>query len=721
MCDGTKTADKLAELNEISLFSHERAEQRFCPQTVPGYDGQYIVLVNGASDSSFTIDSVSMSSVIFPRETSQSEGMVNYRTMMTDGEMTVKENFGVNFFNIIASGLKAFGTDPNGACYMLKTIFVGHTHNGTVDYITNIRPQLFMIYDINANIDVTGAEYTISMVGVTNGATRMQHFSSVMDGFTFKIPKNSNLLTTFNKLEKDVNNYYDSQYSEAEDYYNCVMTGEETGNNLKFSERFTKVKYTFNLDKEYQTKLAGTSDIMKNQETGEHDPVITSPNEAPSIESVIDRIMRSSKELIESDLTSEESDIINNRNQNPSLTKDQLQKLQKSTKDRAVKRMYKITSTVETSPNEYTVRYDIHRAETALKTKDQLKTFVPTGPTGQQAGLEFDYIFTGRNIDILDMDIKMQMGLAFFQTLLVSPSYPTSATGLLQDYNKYATISDGLGTPEGPGDQLEESKTTCLTPPKDRKVKPPFFLGTKVKDPRLRGVKNPAQATSYESMLARHAAYENIETKLVIRGNPQLLEDTNITNERSLANGFQPFNKPKDVNSVIVGAEDTTDHDERVLCPDIHKIPAYVKVNIMMPSSYPGVEDPTNEGDFASPFWYQNWYYMIMIDHKFEGGEFTQELLLHSIPVDTNENVNTDKDKLTACAAASYTSVKRDNCKKNIQKKIDEVKNKQQQQELKDNIQTQQNNAGNKSEEQTRIDELTNKLNQCVEKYKPSA
>jgi len=72
------------------------------------------------------------------------------------------------------------------------------------------------------------------------------------------------------------------------------------------------------------------------------------------------------------------------------------------------------------------------------------------------------------------------------------------------------------------------------------------------------------------------------------------------------------------------------------LSTDWSSVPGYCKINIMMPAR-PGT------GLVYETFWYEGYYRIQSIEHRFKGGEFTQELLLFSMPVTTEFRDNTAK------------------------------------------------------------------------------
>lgn len=586
-CDGTESAEALAYETELTIFDHERAGQRFAPQS--NSKGNYVTLINGMSDASLTIESVKWSSVIFPTNTSGGESYTGFRTMSVDGEMVIQEPFGVNFFNILNETLKSLKVDANGLIFVLKTIFVGHRHDNQSEYITNIRPLMFMMYDINASLDVTGATYNMSFVGVSNGAAKLPQTSSVGDGFNFQIKK-PKIKDALEDLAVELNEYYVRQQEKFATDATC------NGLDWKFEDYFRKVTYEIVVDEVYANYDVGNDELISKATKGENDVVIGS-GDTTSIESLIDAIVMSSQQVI-----------------NESKDDD----------DKKRKRyIHRITSTLNTNPEEYKVIYHVQRQEAAVIPADQMMSYqLPD----RNQGITFDYIFTGKNVDIKDFDLKMNMGLTFFQTLAAETSAPSSI-------KSYKDQSSGVKV-HGTGTLTTDDKSISdFAPDNASRIKRPFFLGMSLKNSGIRNRRSAGAASSYTSLLMRHAAYENIEAKMVIHGNPQLLEET-----CPLPSDLDPVKVPN--AQVIVPADTLAGSELRNVWPALHKFPGYVKVNVKMPSSF--INDPNSENpypsDYAVPFWYQGWYNLLSITHDFNGGEFTQELEMYSLPTDAGQS-----------------------------------------------------------------------------------
>lgn len=602
VCDGTETAESLAN-NEEQLSQYFRnatedaAIDRFQTLDAPN-GGQYVVLINGVSDALFSIKSAKWQSIVMPTQSSKT-GISHQTTMAVDGELVIQEALGVNFLNEVTRSIRRLGTDVNGVAFMLKTIFVGITDEGREDYISNVKPLLFFLTDINAIFDATGAQYTITFVGMTNGAGHLKQFTSLVDKFKFRLQSDDTLLTAMQRLEERINERYEKQKQELS------RTFERCNIDVKIEDQFFDVKYEIELDEFYHDFQAGTATLPSNQETNRNDSVISLETDSMNITSLLDRVMRSSQDVID----------------------------QKEKSANGKQTFHKITTALQTrSPNvnqdapSFVVKYYIRPFESAIITEEQASdpTFRPVTDAEVEekgTGIEFDYIFTGKNIDVLDFDLKLQFGMTFFQTLLAQPSLPLNPTNTLT-YQVPEQKARGTGQFKGPGEQIEGEVT-----------KRPLFLGMQPSTSLLRNARNPGAQMSYASLLARHAALENIEASLKIRGNPQLLGDTTqLPNELEVAlndNLIQP---------TIPGNEEVRlepDEEPNPINNRYHQFPTYIKVNVFMPNINSINSDASiYNNDYAQNFWYKGWYFLHSVTHEFDNGNFTQELKMFSLPTD---------------------------------------------------------------------------------------
>jgi hypothetical protein len=583
VCDGTETAEALTTQNEITAFDHTPGEEKFLPKEAEN-GGKYTVLINSMTDTVYTIKRASWTSVLVPNE-STVDGLSHFRTMAVDGELVIEEPLGVNFLNTLHESSQQLGVDPNGLCFILKTIFVGIRDDGTTEAITNVRPLMFFAYDIGAMFDVTGAEYIFSFVGMVNGAARLPHPSAISHGFTYNLDPGMSLRDAIAGLSRALNHHY----ARRKEALIKEIAAKGLDDQINIDEDFTEVKYTIELDGAYDDSyLVGSGSLAPSQNRGNGDSIVASGT-AASIERLIDEIFKTSQQV--------------NDDANP----------QEETQD---KYTHKITSTLKTGPDYYEVCYYVHRHKQAIIPVQKFLEFKPPEIDGKSQGIEFDYIFTGKNIDILSFDIKMQMGMTFFQTLAVSNSLPSTPSEIIDQRSTERTCAGAGSATKRPGDIGTGQ------------IKKPLFLGMLALGNMVRNTRTPEASVSYNALLARHAAYENIEARMTIRGNIQLLEETT--------------QQPSDIRIETPSSPQQIEASGYVsphIMAATHRVPGYVKVNVYMPTASmpPSPEGSMYDYDYAQNFWYPGWYFLYSITHTFSEGEFTQDLEMFSLPTDAGQ------------------------------------------------------------------------------------
>lgn len=622
MCDSTKTAEALAKREDITLFDEENivSEERFSIASVPEQpDLQYIVLLNTAQSAIFTIPQVSWETMTTPVPDDES-GEEQFRGTAVQGEMTIEEPQGARFMNVLAQASRDLGVDPMGITYLLKTIFFGHRDDGTSAKITNVKPLLFTLVDLSSSFDITGATYNVQFVGNVNGTSKLPQTSSVGRGFSFTIDKGSTLEQAIDKLQTRLNERYEQFKDTIQNDFICDDI------DLDVDEDFANVRYVINLDESYRNYKAGTASKEQQEDSGDDDVVIVQKGNAQSIENLIEAVMDSSEQVLEESEDPNEGD----SDEEGSNTKAQY-KIETS-----FELTDEIAIPVSDQPGgntgfrvekleepEYVVTYNIHRYELQFEqdVADQAEDVNSSGflsfepPDGHK--FELDYIFTGRNTSILDFQMKMEQGLAFFYTLASENNVLSGGQVRAGAESSNSTANDSSRQSQSEG------------------VKRPLFLGHTLNDPYIRNQALPSQVQSFRDQMNRWAGISSLGIKMTIRGNPQLLSDA-----VPLPSDIRIMNNDED------GAEDlrilTTDEALSIEDEDAEpnhiikrpwKHPAFVKVNIAFPSP---------DSDTFEPFWYRGWYYIVRVDQQFDRGEFKQELEMFSLPADVFDTSSLD-------------------------------------------------------------------------------
>jgi hypothetical protein len=243
----------------------------------------------------------------------------------------------------------------------------------------------------------------------------------------------------------------------------------------------------------------------------------------------------------------------------------------------------KITSTIKTSDESdiFKVEYKISRSKVFQASSKSLSSQEQDMTFQERSVLEFDYSYTGQNVDVLEFDMKMEMGLAFFQTIVASANIPTTPN----------TMAGGNGTTAVNSSTQQGRRYLKNTP-----IMPPY---TSVDASTAHSI-NPQQHANYKQALAKHAFLESIGVKIKTVGNPNILDKVIITSSEDF---------------------DGT---------DLYTTPSLVKVNVRMP-----VKNPHAGQDYSEPFWYDGLYRIIEVRNIFASdGTFQQELEMYAISDD---------------------------------------------------------------------------------------
>lgn len=590
-------------LSKVPLTGEYYAD-KYSPRSIG--TGRYITLIDGSEDADFVIQAAKWATVFIP-DTETFEGESYASTMELDGELTIYEPNGVNFLNVLSQQVcDCLHTDPNGIVFLLKTIFVGHTDSGTTETITTVRPLHFMMIDISADIDQSGALYTVSFVGNENGAGKLQSVTAVANEVNVCITKNMSLEDAMTAYATALNTQYTKKMEEVakdlqippedikQQYRLCVY-------NIELDVTTDENKKTVGDRYDDSYVITNMENIRTHNKDG--DPVITTGS-STGIEEMIDRIMMSCEQVI----------IDGTPENDPNDTKKVFPR-----------KAYKIVSQVESDADVFTITYRIVKITAPISDGNAIVAGGDLNPDHDSQVMQFDYIFTGKNTDILDFKINMNMGMAFFQTMQTSNNVSDQESEVKPE----AQLDKIL---KGKGDvnvAKSGASSGCNDPGNTRtgRYLTPLFLGSQVKSAIARNNKKPMSSASFRELMNRWASYENLEATMVIRGTVELLD--------------QVLSKPSDrapadlnVNSTVgeinkAGRHQFIDKDDEFGIREQQSIVAYapnfIKLNIQMPATndmYPQYTD----------FWYQGFFMLLSVNNVFDRGVYTQELEMFSIP-----------------------------------------------------------------------------------------
>jgi SLT domain-containing protein len=584
ICKSTEVAEALSTSTSLDVWQHSVStiSDQFGLDGlgVKSIDtGEYCILINGSTDASFSITRASVISVTNGSAAKND----NNTSIAIEGSIDISEPRGVLFLDRVVSCCVQMGIDSSSAIWCLKTFFVGYTDTDTVEYITDVKPILFLALDVTGSFTEQGGLYNINFVSISHGSARLPPYSKSGAAVNFKV--GADLTATFANLTDVVQKNYDK-------YYKCAYDTVGPGS---IQDSLRSVKYKVEAVPPYDSAEYKVEDQLPQAKSSGNPcngPATTRIDANSSIESGIHSIMAMC-EKAKSEKSREDSN---------HLMYD-----------------YKIHSTLESKDDgkgglDYTAIYRVkrHEVHTSVSIFDVIAGNSPNTSAEntsilQQNIIEFDYLYTGHNLDILEFDMKLSAGLAYLNIATAVNSYNTAL-----------------------GDQPNVIHTVSNRSLKNQSIRQgsqirniPVTFGNIIKNPVNRNSKDGNTTTQSAYTMSKHASLEVSEVSVKIIGNPRLLSNIskNTTPSQVQKNTIDKSEQPDDIMA------------------GWGSIPSIAKINIKMPrhnddsTLFTGSSPGSNStGDYAVDFWFNGYYYIMQIEHIFDGGEFTQVLNLLGIP-----------------------------------------------------------------------------------------
>lgn len=550
LCSSTSVAESIGNAKtDISDLQHPPGD-RYKIRSGPG--GQYVTLVDGTADAHLNITKSTWKTIITPEKQS-SDGVLVARGPSVTGIVDIHEPNGASFLEVVSNASNAMNVSMTVAIYAIKTIFIGHSHNKSKPpvYVTNISPFTGTARDISAIYDSTGAKYRIQMVGTVGGSRKLPQ--QVFSGKGMGIKQGQTLKAAMAELEKLANAAYDDNiqaYNDAQ-----IEAGEESA--------------TIPVPQKYEIivgdELDSESVVMGDNEQPSiwnlyKDPILNlSPNEGDSVITAIDTVLKSSSRLMDS------------------------QKAENPGEPLEIRNTYSITDTQVLENG-----VSIHKFHIG---KREVVTTPPGTNTGNvAASLTFEYLFTGKNVDIIEWDMKLTNGVSLLNQLGTTNTIPDTAAALKGSKTE-AVIGD-TGAQSSGGTEIGPSQLLPGAP----------LVGN------YTNARYPVTTANFYNLLSKQAGIDSSASTVTIHGNVTLLGEM-ATN-------------PSDVGKLKNTA---TSLGPAINGDWINKVTT-VRLNVKIPKN----PDDLTEG-FRS-FWFRGLYRLVAIEHFFKDGRFTQELTLYTIP-----------------------------------------------------------------------------------------
>ena len=242
-----------------------------------------------------------------------------------------------------------------------------------------------------------------------------------------------------------------------------------------------------------------------------------------------------------------------------------------------------------------------------------------------EIGYVYDYIFSGKNSDIMHFDMKLIHG-----ALMLNRNINRSSS----DGQKPASATDPVNG-KAPADSDQKNPSV-----NDINTYSPVYTSTMSTDNQkgntaVQSDTKMSETQIFMQALSQFAALSSIDTSVTIRGNPDLMDSIIPTIYPHDNAAYEQ--KMKQINDearkVFEGAAGSKTIKDYKL-----NFPLLVKINIYSKSKDSTPENPK----YDVPFWYTGWYMGTKIENIFSGGSFIQKLYLTAMDVSSGSKVATN-------------------------------------------------------------------------------
>lgn len=638
---------------------------------VPGASSSAFLVLDSRRTSNFSIREFNYTTA--PGVGTASQTHIYVGTL----NMVIVDPDGINFINylryLVDEKLKS---DFFGIHFVLKTIFVGHTFDDKTEVVTTSAIPL-MMHDLEFDVSYKEGIYNIKFVPLMqNVATMVKQYATVSNARSIQA-EDGKLGTIIKSFENRLNESYRDWYQKCNIAIKKAGDADEkpvgkTGRLVQVMITIPKEWESFSVDANFdQTiernfaaeKKKREDEAKKKQDDADQEREKQISDAVKAGESIDKAKSRIKRQIISFNPVMTVYDILADIFK---LCPDVNRLAAKQAVEDNKVKLFKTLSSITSNEEVIVVHFDCVEFEVPNVTLDKDKSsnfdkWFTTTSSGERMplnSLTFDYIFSGKNTDILDFSLKMQMG----QLLLMNNSTKMGTTSH-RLVNNQKSQADSPETLEKKNTVFVRENDPITFPAQTNDQRTNFaFMPEKVNVDAQR--QNQKARTEWLSAVAFMHGSSSLNVKMNIRGNPNLLnkyvvdtiqehvipeniklidllsdekkfrENSVLGNDQAWMDKKQKYREALDkyfADNVIAAFKEQNPDESDINGPKAHTYPFFIKVNVFAPNTLDfGSTTRTLDGTTGAytKFWYDGWYMVFQIDSKFSDGLFTQELTI---------------------------------------------------------------------------------------------
>lgn len=629
--------------------------ERYTAQTFNGKH-KYVLLANTATDANVIINDVVINNLLGGSALG-SDPFAPSSIFMDELKMTITESFGSRFVEYFLRGCTSLNINQGQAILLFKTIFVGHRSNGEIEVITKYNALPFMIVDMSFNFSHSGTTYHINGVSLDNGFASLPMNSSVRDINTIstKTGTYKEFIEAFNDMlakHRDADQAKDPN-KKLPHRKIVIATGENSKEALAeapgLAKPYSDSDYTIQIQDSWKSDNPNGGTVSFSTLNTIHDILHHVNGMCPKMKKEMEPTFNDNDlytivyiPKITNTMTQGEEDGKTVATFTYTITKQYQTVFRndaalKKWKEQQLGDSLAALRTKDPTATEATVK---EKQEAAFK-EGQQKFY-----NKQKAAnnlMEYDYIFSGKNEDLINMNMVFDFGVGAFYSEM-TPDQPVNQKAQTKLSTTAVSSHTGTNGANGGGGMSPPTKTST-TPMRD-----------------------PNSYNDFQLFLRRYSYFETLAAEIEILGNPRFVARSASADKPGSAADTTSSSVPKGLydpkanteqaardaaydramagSAVNSGLRQTTPDsvgNDTIKFKYSETAPFFVKINVFMPRVNAttgqvefGSEDYLSEPEkgFQHPFWYDGLFTVQEITSSFESGKFTQKLTLLQIVTD---------------------------------------------------------------------------------------
>ena len=681
----------------------DRVERSVFGESLSETDDSVFLIADSRRISDFSIKDVTFTVHLGAGSPSKTHAMAS------DLKMTMVDPSGIGLLNYLRYLVdEKLQTDYTGLFFLLHTVFVGHTDQNTTEIIDTTTITM-LLHDIEVDLNTVQGTYSFSFFPVDGmGASGVEQYINLDKSFNLKSEDGSlsGFIQTFeNRLNATSAEWFDR-------FNASIKVPGEKGTTPVDSKKYGRlVQYMITIPPRWEGEEfkmdASSANVVEKafkaeqskrpkdaKEATKKEKEVSAAAKKTSDESKTNKLTpqqikeageKAPAQYLDTATSMNALDILNLILKScPGVQKMASKEAQAKGDIKIFKTMTSVTSNSESLMVHFDIiEYSLPDPEKSRAAKKQEEldaknsnAKTPKSPSKNDnppGSIVFDYIFSGKNTDIIEFQLKLRQAMFALQNNIKMGERAKT----LQNSSRKPGDTDNK---DSQTDSIVyiRGKSPIIVP---RRTLIQHMNDSSAPEKNQNVIQIQEDKQEFLKTLVTMHGMSNIDARLLIRGNPELFSQVttqkippHVLYGENVKQYVDTAKLAKDTNKSLSAAidvtgvktqhrkfvEDLTRSTHEQLARDKESLektgkfadgpsfatsPMFVKVNVFGPSNY--AFNKSSSENFSEQMYYDSWYIVLQVENRFTDGKFEQELHIKTTDLFGETTANKGDPKIT--------------------------------------------------------------------------